>query len=145
MDSVFARLHFVHSLHDDILNRKSGVLIFLMLQSEDKNGLFELLKKNCNEPIAPVEREEFHEPKTEFSLAELPESPHKRMLESSASSSNAYINDRLNNTESSLSRFRKVSASFITGATIVTNLPSRHDLVLYNKQIIKGLRGMYKW
>jgi hypothetical protein len=112
-----------------------------MLQAEEKEGLLELLKENYNEPVPEVKKEPFFEPNTEFSLDELPESPFKRMLQSQ--DTNEYVDSMLNDTESALSRFRQVSTSFSTGATILVNLPKRTDLVLYNKQLIKGLRYIF--
>ena len=114
-----------------------------MLQTEEKEGLIKLLKENYNEPIPEVEKEPFYEPTTEFSSDEIPDSPFKRMRQSHETKSNDYTERMLNNTESSLSRFKKVSTSFSTGATILVNLPKRHDLVLYNKQLIKGLRYVF--
>jgi hypothetical protein len=114
-----------------------------MLQAEEKEGLLELLKNSKNEPVPAIVKQKFYEPKTVFSSDTLPESPHKRMLESVETKSNAYINSMLNDNDSSISRFQKVSSSFITGAIILINLPSRDDLVLYNKQLIKGLRYLF--
>lgn len=114
-----------------------------MLQSEEKESLLELLKNNNIDAVASNEKQKFLEPNIEFSWTYLPDSPHKRMLECIESNTNEHINLMMNNMDGSLSRFREVSTSFITGATILTQLPLRHDLVLYNKQLIKGLRYLF--
>ena len=114
-----------------------------MLKSEEKEALLELLKQNKNvkEDILEYPVGPFVQPNTEFPSVELPESPFKRLLEGAVGQ--PQIEDAIKDAANSLNRFKKVSESFITGATVLVSLPPRSDLLTYHKQLVKGIRYLF--